>query len=391
MSAAFIIHNGSPQDAIARITLVLEQHGRRTRAVATAAALAADPHFAAARRALVVVMAPDATREAEETLLAFLEGAGRGAVTVYVADSIAAPAYKRLVRAGGEWLTKEGVQRELPDVMRRADAVVEESADGAVVVAFLPSKGGVGNTTLVAECGVAAARRAKKSGGRIAAVDLNVQSGALADLLDMEARLDFSEIMTRPERLDARLAEIFVSSHASGLDVYASASRGIPFDEVNGRALFALIDQLSHLYTTVLVDLPALRFSWTDTLLAGADAVVVTGTSEVPALKRLAEQAALLDRLDVDPARVAFAVNRCEAKMIGGMARKAEIARALPGREVYLIRRDTDLAAEAADLGRPVVDFAPNKPLGRDIRALAERVAAVTPRQAAAAGARAAA
>ncbi len=380
MSDAFIVSNGCGGEATAQVALVLEQHGRSVRAVETVAALVVDPAFTGARRRAVVLLAREASAATEADLVAFVEGPGRGTATVYVADSLAAATYKRLLRAGGEWLTREALRRELPETLRRIEGpAAEDAPTGAVITAFLPAKGGVGNTMLAAECGYDAARRAGKTGGRVAVIDLNVQSAALADLLDLEARLDFSEILGRPERLDARLAEIFASRHGSGLDVYASASRGLVFEEVNGRALFALIDRLSQLYTAVHVDLPALRFSWTETLLAGADAVVATGTSDVPALRRLAEDAAVLDRLGVDRKRTLFVVNRCDTTLLGGIARKGEIERVLPDREVLMIRRDEALAGEAADLGRPILEFAPKKPLGRDIRALAERLATAAP------------
>ncbi len=381
MSDAFIVSNGCGGEATAQVALVLEQHGRRSRAVETVAALAADPVFLGARRRAVILLAREASAETEAELVAFIEGPGRGTATIYVADSLAAATYKRLLRGGGEWLTREALRRELPEALRRIESgfAEEDAPAGAVITAFLPAKGGVGNTMLAAECGFAAAHRSAKAGGRVAVIDLNVQSAALADRLDLEARLDFSEILGRPERLDARLAEIFAAHHDSGLDVYASASRALVFEEVNGRALFALIDRLSQLYAAVHVDLPALRFSWTETLLAGADAVVATGTSDVPALRRLTEDAAMLDRLGVDRKRTVFVVNRCDTTLLGGVARRAEIERALPGREILMIRRDEALATEAADLGRPILEFAPKKPLGRDVRALADRLATTAP------------
>ncbi len=380
MSDAFIIHAPDDPEIAAPAVVVLEQHGRRTRRLPSAAATETDPVFMSSKRRLVVMIPSASGEAAEDELLGFVEGKGRGVPTLYVADSIAPGAYKRLVRAGGEWLTREAVRRELPELLQKMQDAPAEAGEGAVIVAFLPTRGGAGNTTLVAECGVAAARAAGKGGGRVAAIDLNVQSGALAHRLDLEPRLDFAEILNRPDRLDARLAEAFVARHGSGLDVYAGASARIPFDEVGGRALFALVDRLAHLYDRVLVDLPALRFSWTEAILAGADGVVVTGAPDVPGLRRLTEDAGLLDALGVEPRRAFYAVNGCGSSMFGRIEHAAEIMRALAGRDVLLIRRDEEAVADAADLGRPVLELHPRAAVAKDIRALAERIAAVTRR-----------
>lgn len=390
MSDAFIIHEPGNREIAAAALVVLEQYGRRTRGLPSLEATETDPVFVSSKRRLLVMIPNAPGLEAEEKLLAFVEGKGRGVPAIYVADSIAPGAYKRLVRAGGEWLTCDALRRELPELLQRTKDASAETGEGAVVIAFLPTRGGAGNTTLVAECGVAAALAAGKAGGRVAAIDLNVQSGALAYRLDLEPRLDFAEILNRPDRLDARLAEAFVARHGSGLDVYAGASSRIAFDEVSGRALFALVDRLAHLYDRVLVDLPALRFSWTEALLAGADGVVVTGAPDVPGLRRLTGDAALLDALGVEQRRALYAVNGCGSSMFGRIENAAEIMRALSGREVMLIRRDEEAMAEAADLGRPVLELHPRAAVARDIRAVADRIAALTRRASASAHALAA-
>ena len=45
------------------------------------------------------------------------------------------------------------------------------------------------------------------------------------DYLDLEARLDLSEIEPRPERLDRQLLEVMLSHHSSGLAVVAAPHR----------------------------------------------------------------------------------------------------------------------------------------------------------------------
>ena len=47
-------------------------------------------------------------------------------------------------------------------------------------------------------------------------------TGACADYLDIEPRLNLNEIEPRPERLDRQLLEVMLSHHPSGLAVIAA-------------------------------------------------------------------------------------------------------------------------------------------------------------------------
>src|SRR5438309_2108601 len=83
----------------------------------------------------------------------------RGIFFIFVSKEISASDYKRLVRGGGaDWVSLKDAPHEIEDTIARFGRT--ERAPGATeaakpaIVAFVPSSGGVGNTTLALETAV---------------------------------------------------------------------------------------------------------------------------------------------------------------------------------------------------------------------------------------------
>ena len=341
-------------------------------------ALRTDQALYGTDRVLILIAGAERASEAA----AWASDLAENAFLAVVADSILPEDYKRLVRSGaGDWVQWASCETELADLARR---IVAQPADdrAARVVSFLPSKGGVGNTALLAEVGVyLAGRRAHvRRTMRIATLDLNFQGGTLADLLDVEARFDLAEIVGRPERLDEQLVGAFTSRYADRLDVFAPPARVQKSDEITPNLIFTFIDAISSRYDLLLLDLPQVALSWTDTLLQGSDAIVAIGSGTVPGLRRLSARLAHLDSLAVPLARRIAVVNQLSTDLMGRFARRAEIERALGNQSCLFIRRDNAALEEAADSGRPLFETAPDCRVGRDIRRLADWVETVTAR-----------
>jgi pilus assembly protein CpaE len=212
---------------------------------------------------------------------------------IFVSRDITAGDYKRLVRGGNaDWASLQGAAQEISDIIfRRVPTdTVAVSSRGAkpAIAAFVASSGGVGNATLALEAATQLKLDKKTRNVRICLLDLDLQSSHICDYLDIEARLQLQEITERPERLDAQLFSLFVSSHSSGLDILAAPrDRRNPLN-LDLRALEALFGMIATRYDLVVIDLPSAWFPWTETVLSVSDLVVVTGFNTVPGLRQVA-------------------------------------------------------------------------------------------------------
>ncbi len=376
----FIVGQG--YEGARELEAVVQEFGPSPVTVSSLAQLRADDRFVAAAHALVLIaVTGPGSVEVAATIAFVQEQAGR-VFLVCLAETISPEDYKRLVRTGSaDWMPWTDYRDELRSLVARLDAAGARTGS-AKIIGFLPSKGGVGNTTLAIETAIHLSISRKRRNARIALLELNVQGGTVADALDVEARFDLSEIVERPDRLDEQLVDVFTSKHSKGLDVFAIPMRRIGIDTVKPETIFTFIDAISARYDALLFDLPAYWLSWTDALLRGSDVVVVTGGDSVPALRKLAGSLAHLESVSVPAGKVAAAVVRTDTDVFGRVARRALIERALGARRVFCVRRDDVSAAEALDVGQSILELAPNARVSRDLRQVADwvdQVATVVP------------
>jgi pilus assembly protein CpaE len=299
---------------------------------------------------------------------------------ILISDEISATNYKRLVRTGGaDWVSASGVPQEILDIIsKRKVGTGPKSAppDEPIIVPFVPSAGGVGNTTLAVEAGVHLKRNKATKERRVCLVDLDFQTSHVCDYLDIEPRLQIEEISRNPERLDKQLFELFISRHSSGLDIFGAPRSKFAVCDLNVSALDGLFKMISKRYDLVLIDLPVTWFAWTFQIISGSDGVIVTGVNTIPCLRQIAETlSAVRDARHTD-SQIAVAVNRCERGVLGRVARRRHAETVLQHEKVFYIGNDP-VAVESINTGTPLAMSSPSRKTSKDIAAIAQHCAAL--------------
>ena len=223
---------------------------------------------------------------------------------ILISDEISASDYKRLVRTGGaDWASAKAGPAEVIEIIARRQqqvrtpavtAVRPDDSRQSVTISFVPSAGGVGNTTLALETAVYLKTNKKTQQRKICIVDLDFQTSHVCDYLDSEPRLRIEEFSGVPERLDDHLFESFTTRHSSGIDVFAAPRSKFSSDNLNIDALDALFNMIAKRYDLVFIDHPLTWFSWTSQVIAASDAAIVTGLNTIPCLRQISETLALI-------------------------------------------------------------------------------------------------
>ena len=104
----------------------------------------------------VLVAGPSNTNAYFDGLLSMVERARGQFFFILISEDISASDYKRLIRTGSaDWASAARAPQETLDIIARRQVALKPVALGdrapPVAIAFVPSAGGVGNTTLVAE------------------------------------------------------------------------------------------------------------------------------------------------------------------------------------------------------------------------------------------------
>jgi pilus assembly protein CpaE len=261
------------------------------------------------------------------------------------------------------------------DLVRACAQAAKAPSDGetteAKIYTFLPAVGGAGVTTMAVQAAMlllnARGPRAKTS---TCLVDLDFQHGAVADYLDLEPRLNLTEIEPRPDRLDRQLLEIMLSYHSSGLAVVAAPNRPAEMRSFDPDVVTRLLDLVSSHFEYVVFDMPRTWFSWTDSVLLGSNRLFIVSEATVPGLRQAKQLvAAIKERLGDGP-KAEVVINRFQQRMFSSGLALKDIEQTIGEAFCSAIPNDYQLVREAIDRGVPLDDVKPGNKISMQLRKL---------------------
>jgi pilus assembly protein CpaE len=306
----------------------------------------------------VLVVDLDARQPDEMAALAKLMGRiGARPPVVAVTQTFDAAVARTLVQMRvADFLVKPVAPVDLVRACARVAKVQTASNEPteAQIYTFLPSAGGVGVTTLAVQTAMLLLANAPRGKSSTCLVDLDFQHGAVADYLDLEPRLNLTEIEPRPDRLDRQLLEVMMSYHASGLAVVAAPNRPAEMRSFDPDVVTRLLDLVSTNFDYVVFDMPRTWFSWTDSVLLGSNKLFIVSETTVPGLRHAKHLvAAIKERLGDGP-NPQVIVNRFQHAMFSSGLSLADLKQALGDAFGATVPNDYNLVREAIDRGVPL-------------------------------------
>jgi pilus assembly protein CpaE len=322
----------------------------------------------------VIFLAPSNDATYVDLLVRTAESHRQRIFFILVCDEISGSDYKRLMRSGGaDWVSASAPAQEILDIIVRKPAGSEPAATGKprpILVSFVPSAGGVGNSTLATEVAIQLRRGKATANRRVCLVDLDFQTSHVCDYLDIEPRLHIEEISANPDRLDSQLFEVFATHHSSGVDVFASPRSKFDTCGLDFAALDGLFGLISTRYDLILIDFPVNWYSWTPKIIAASSGIIVSGVNSIPGLRQIAEVLTTLRAITDVFGEIRVAINNCERGLFGRVARRQHVESVLPGEQIFYVRNDP-AALESINTGMPLA-------LGNSRRSINKDIARIT-------------
>ena len=323
--------------------------------------------------ASVVIADLDAGDEAElQALENLMTRIGNRPPVVAVTRSFEGNVARRLMQMRvADFLVKPVPPVELVRTCARvANAPANVETTEAQIFTFLPAVGGAGVTTLAVQTAMLLLNSGPRGKAATCLVDLDFQHGACADYLDIEPRLNLSEIEPRPERLDRQLLEVMLSHHPSGLAVIAAPNRPAEMRSFDPDVVTRLLDLVSSHFDYVVFDMPRTWFSWTDSVLLGSNKLFIVSETTVPGLrhaKQLVE--AVRERLGGGP-KPQVIINRFEQKWFSPGLRRSDVEQAIGEAFAACIPNHYGLVREAIDRGVPLEEVKPGNKITLQLKKL---------------------
>lgn len=271
---------------------------------------------------------------------------------VLVSNEISVADYKRLIQSGGaDWVPANGSLQEISELIHKQNSA-SPSDIKPTIISFLPSMGGVGNTTIALEIALRLKLAKATRAWNTCYIDLDFQTSHVCDYLDIDARFQIQDILDRPERLDEQLMKLFVSRHTCGLDVYAAPRSKLDPCQIDVEVLDPFLDSILEKYDYIVLDLPVSWFSWTVPTLESSDAIIVTGINTIPCLRQMKVTLDSVLATKASSSQVAIVMNRVTHRLLRGLERRKHVESVFPNENIFFVAEHSD-AVHRINTGTP--------------------------------------
>ena len=283
---------------------------------------------------------------------------------VAVLDKVADQAPLRAMRAGADDVLVTPIDvKEAREVFSRAiehpRAQRAAPAPLGKTIVFMHLAGGAGATTLAVNAASSLARASKTK--KTCLIDLDIQFGNAASLLDLPSASPVQGFVDDPKRLDIEMLEGMMLRHPTGLSVLTAPRGLLPVSVYTAEGITSLLGLAKRRFGFVVLDLPVALASWTDAVLKTADSIYLVVPLSVPSAHRLIKFLDLLREEGIVDLPLKLVGNRYHhGRRRGNDISVAQFEKATGKKLDFLIPNDFSLISLSHDQGKPAVRLQPN-------------------------------
>lgn len=235
----------------------------------------------------------DLTQSPEDGInfVEFLVETAPNQTIVAVGEEPGADFLRAVMQAGvTEYLDKPVKLEDLRNALGRIRRKQSRQVGGGAstpgrVLTFFPAKRGDGTTTLAVNTAVEIAQR---TDDRVLLIDLDVEMGEDALLLDMEPRFSIVDVVQNFHRVDTGLLTSYIEHHEpSGVDLLAAPDKPVDATDVSGERVLQILGFLKQHYDHIIVDTSGSLVPATIAGIRHADQLYIVSVASVPSIRNI--------------------------------------------------------------------------------------------------------
>jgi pilus assembly protein CpaE len=333
---------------------------------------AADRIAQARPHLIVVTLSPDP--DGAVSRIGLLRRAGVRCPIIAVGPSADSRLVIQTLREGaGDYVEETKLAEELATAVRRLRALSTGPDEPARTVALLAPSGGSGSSTLAVNIATVLAEKYKTT----LLMDLKLQTGDLAALLDLKATHTLADLCQQASNMDRTLFERSLTKHSSGVHLLAPPRYFADAEAVTPEGVSQALAMAKNIYPFVIVDVDHSFAPEQVQALRQADVILVVLRLDFASLRNTGRTLDFLRQLRIDMDKVRVVVNRYgQSKEVP--AAKAEAA--LGVKIAHFVPEDAATVNRANNNGVPVVRESPSARVSRSLAQLAASVNGRAPR-----------
>ncbi len=260
----------------------------------------------------VVFLSFELTEKAHD-VVHFLESEASGLQIVALHKYVDAKILRETMRAGvREFLAEPFERAAIVEALATVRSLVERKPptleSTSQIFAFLPSKAGVGTSTIALNVSAAIACTQNM---HVLLSDFDLNSGMMRFMLKLQNEYSVIDAVEHSLQVDEHLWPQLVTS-LDTLDVL-HAGRCNPNFRVEGSQIRALIDFMRRNYQALVFDLSGNLERYSLEIMQDCKRILMVCTPEIPSLHLAREKMHFLRNFDLD-SRVSIILNRCQKK-----------------------------------------------------------------------------
>ena len=185
-----------------------------------------------------------------------------------------------------------------------------EAPQGRLHTVF-STKGGVGKSLVATNVAVALADQ----GRRVCLVDLDINSGDVAIMLQLKPSRTVSDLVAFNGVIDDGAIDAILTKYSDNLSVVAAPLRLDHPDQATAEDIGKLLDALKYRFDAIVVDTSGVFDDQALAALDRSDTIVLVGTLDIPALKGLKLATSTLELLNFQKTLWKFVLNRADGRV----------------------------------------------------------------------------
>lgn len=284
--------------------------------------------------------------------------------------------YREMVGAGiTDYLVKPVTEKALAAALARAEEPLHAPAGPEVAnpeqvrrVAVIGSRGGVGASSLAVNLAWILSHEKKK---KTAIVDLDLEFGTVALLLDLEPTTGLREALESPARIDSLFVESATARLTENLSVMATEETLSTDVHFKPEAIDLLFDTLGRTHDYIVVDLPRSALALRQRIFETATDILLVTELTLPGLR---DSMRILSNIEQVAAGkpVTVVANRAGSPQ-QAMSPK-DFQKALGHKVEFLIPQDDKSFKQAANNGKPLVQIDARSKASKTIQSIVAKI-----------------
>ncbi|NQT25588.1 AAA family ATPase [candidate division KSB1 bacterium] len=280
----------------------------------------------------------------------------------------------RAMRAGAREFIVQPVNKEelitaVKNILRSNQDKKSGSSHQGKMISLMGAKGGVGTTTVATNIAIALKKNSNKE---VLLIDLNLQFGNSAVMLDVRPKYTLTDIANSLETLDPSFLRTMLDKNETGVKVLGGPNNPEDAEMIQGLHIEKMLMLFRSLYDYIVIDTHMLFDDVTIRALDESDIVLLLSQLNVPTVVNTVRCLKLFQRMEYDNDKIRLVLNRYPASSDA----KVKAMEKLFDYPVFwkIPDQKADNMNESINLGIPITDFLPETKISQNLFDLAGQV-----------------